>query len=169
MVRTACEAFSLTEIIWFCLYSSWIRVDDIKYRSQEKHVKLYSKFNSPLYQERSSLFQCSLNHFQASKLSPRPLYSIKVTSENLSLVSCFVKSNFSWQSAEIRLPYHLGFMYVKWLALKIVKFLVRIIFIPWDAFIICKMSEKPGQLYQKCLIAYSVAVIFGRSRILPLI
>ena len=32
---------------------------------------------------------------------------------------------------------------------KIVKYLVRIIFIPLDAFIICKMNEKPGKMYQK--------------------
>ena len=44
------EAFALTEMIWFCLYSSWITVDDIKSRGrgQEKHVKLSSKLNSPL-------------------------------------------------------------------------------------------------------------------------
>ena len=27
------------------------------------------------------------------------------------------------------------------------------------------MNEKPGQVYQKCLITYSVAVFFSRSRI----
>ena len=64
-----CEAFSLTERIWFCLYSSWIAVDDITSRSQKKHVKLSSKCNSHLSHERSSLFQCSINHFQGSKLS----------------------------------------------------------------------------------------------------
>ena len=64
-----CEAFSLTEMIWFCIYSSWITVDDIKSRSQEKHVKSSSNLNSLLSHERSSLFQCNLNHFQASKLS----------------------------------------------------------------------------------------------------
>ena len=52
---------------------------------------------------------------------------------------------------------------------KIGKFLVRIIFIPWDAFIICKINKKPGQMYQKCHITCSVAVLFGRSRILPVI
>ena len=30
---------------------------------------------------------------------------------------------------------------------KIVKFLIHIIFIPWDASIICKMNEKSGQMY----------------------
>ena len=62
------EAFSLTEMIWFRLNSSWITVDDIKSRSQEKHVKLSPKFNSLLSHEMSSLFQCSLYHFQASKV-----------------------------------------------------------------------------------------------------
>ena len=52
---------------------------------------------------------------------------------------------------------------------KIGKFLVRIIFIPWDTFIICKVNKKPGQMYQKCLITYSVAVLFGRCRISPII
>ena len=70
------EAFSLTEMIWFRLNSSWITVDDIKSRSQEKHVKLSSKFNSLLSHEMSSLFQCSLYHFQASKLSLRAVLSL---------------------------------------------------------------------------------------------
>ena len=109
-----CEAFSLTERIWFCLYSSWIEVDDITSRSQKKHVKLSSKCNSQLSHERSSLFQCSLNHFQASKLSLCAiLSSINVTTRKPSLISCFEKSNFWWQSAEIRLPDHLVSIYVK--------------------------------------------------------
>ena len=41
----------------------------------------------------------------------------KVTNKNLPLVSCFVKSNFCWQLAEIRLPHQLGSIYAKWLAL----------------------------------------------------
>ena len=44
--------------------------------------------------------------------------------------------------------------------IKIEKFLVRKIFIHWDAFIICKINKKPGQMYQKCLITYSAAVFF---------
>ena len=52
---------------------------------------------------------------------------------------------------------------------KIVKYLVRIIFIPLDAFIICKMNEKPGKMYQKCLITYSVAVFCGSFRISPIL
>ena len=32
----------------------------------------------------------------------------KFTSQNLPLVSCLGESKFCWQSAEIRLPYHLG-------------------------------------------------------------
>ena len=105
------EAFSLTEMIWFRLNSSWITVDYIKSRSQEKHVKVSSKFDSRLPHKMSSLFQCSLYHFQASKVisACRPLsffcFSRKVcTSKNLPLVSCFVRSNFYWQPAEIRLP-----------------------------------------------------------------
>ena len=71
-----CEAFSLTEMIWFCLYSSWNTVDDIKSRSQEKHVKLCSKLNSLLSHKKSSLYQCSLNYFQVSKLSLRVVLSL---------------------------------------------------------------------------------------------
>ena len=52
---------------------------------------------------------------------------------------------------------------------KIGKFLVRIIFILWDAFIICKINEKPGQMYQKSFITYLAAVRFGRSGISPII
>ena len=44
-------------------------------------------------------------------------FTRKVTSRNLPLVLCFVKSNICWQSVEIRLPYHLGSKYAKWLAL----------------------------------------------------
>ena len=101
------EAFSLTETIWFHLNSSWITVYDRKSRSQEKHVKLSSKLNSVLSHKMSSLFQYSLYHFQASKVisTCRALsffrFSRKVTSKNLLLVSCFVKTNFCWRSAEI--------------------------------------------------------------------
>ena len=72
------EAFSLNEMIWFRLNSSWITVDDIKSRSQEKHVKLSPKFNSLLSHEMSSLFQCSLYYFQASEVisASRPLSSV---------------------------------------------------------------------------------------------
>ena len=52
---------------------------------------------------------------------------------------------------------------------KIGKFLVRIIFILSDAFIICKINEKPGQMYQKSFITYLAAVRFGRSGISPII
>ena len=62
------EAFSLTEMIWFRLNSSWITVDDIKSRSQEKHVKLSSKFNSLLSHEMSSLIQ---NSMQVSTIGTR--------------------------------------------------------------------------------------------------
>ena len=111
---------SLTEMIWFRLCSSWTTVDDIKSRGQEKYLKLSSKSNSLFNREMSSLFRRSL-HFQASKLSLRSFsiaycFSRKVTSKNLPLVSCFVKRNFCWQSAEIRLPFHLGSTYGKWLA-----------------------------------------------------
>ena len=49
--------------------------------------------------------------------SSRFCFSRKVTSKHLPLVSCFVKSNFCWQSAETRLPHQLGSIYAKWLAL----------------------------------------------------
>ena len=80
------EAFSLTEMIWFRLHSSWITVDDIKFRSQAKHVQLSSKLYSLLSHEISSLFQRSLYYIQAGKLSLRTVlscFSRKVTSKNL--------------------------------------------------------------------------------------
>ena len=103
---------SLTEIIWFRLGSSWIKVDDIKSRGQEKHVKVSSKLNSLLYH--GNTFKQAIFLWVLSSLF---CFSGKVTSKNLPLVSCFVKSNFCWESAEIRLPYHLGSIYAKWLAL----------------------------------------------------
>ena len=118
----ASETFSLTKMIQFRLYSSWIKVDDIKSRCQEQHVKLSSKLNSltvtkwALYSDAVKILK------QASYLCvPSSLFcfSGKVTSKNLLLVSCFMKSNFCWQSAEIRLPYHLGSIYAKWLVLKV--------------------------------------------------
>ena len=50
-------------------------------------------------------------------------FSRKVTSKNLPLVSSFVKSNFCWQSAGIRIPYHLGSICAKLLALNLVPYI----------------------------------------------
>ena len=44
-----------------------------------------------------------------SACHPLFCFSREVTSKNLPLVSCFVKSNFCWQSAEMRLPLMIGF------------------------------------------------------------
>ena len=41
----------------------------------------------------------------------------KIIIKNLPPVLCFGESKFCWQLAEIRLPYHLGTLYAKWLAL----------------------------------------------------
>ena len=99
-------------------------VEDIKSRSQEKHVKLCSNFSSLLSHKTNSLFQRSLYHFPASKLSLAfPLCVLsslfcslrKFTSKTFPLLSSFDESKFCWQSAGIRLRYHLG---SKWLALK---------------------------------------------------
>ena len=88
-----------------------------------------SNFSSVLSHETNSLFQCTLYHFPASKISlssngwllcvSSPLFCSlrKITSKNLPLVSCFCESKFCWQSAEIRLPYYLGSLYAKWLAI----------------------------------------------------
>ena len=66
----------------------------------------------------NSLFQLSLYRFPASKLSLPSLLVVlfflflrKFTGKNLPLVSYFGESKFCWQSAEIRLPYHLAFIY----------------------------------------------------------
>ena len=76
------EPFSLTEMICFRLYSSWITVDEIKSRSQEKHIKSFLKFSSLLSHERSLLFQCTLYHFQSSKLSLRAVLSLLFLKES---------------------------------------------------------------------------------------
>ena len=84
------------------------------------------KFQLVLSHETNSLFQRSLYHFPASKLSLPFLYLssslfcslTKITSKNLPLESCFGEIKFCWESAEIWLPYHLGSIYAKWLALR---------------------------------------------------
>ena len=71
------EGFSLTQMIWFRFNSSWIIVDDIKSRSQEKYVQLSSKFNSLLSLEMSSLFQSYLPFSSKQVISAcRPLSSV---------------------------------------------------------------------------------------------
>ena len=114
------EAFSLTEMIWFRLNSSWIIVDDIKCRTQEKYVQLSWKFNSLLSHEMSSLFQSYLPFSRKQVISAcRPLSSV---SQEKLLVRTSVRimlreKQFLLKSAEIRLTYHLGSIYAKWLAL----------------------------------------------------
>ena len=84
------------------------------------------KFQLVISHEANSLFQRSLYHFPASKLSLPFFYlssSIfcslrKISSKNLPLESCFSEIKFCWESAEIWLPYHLGSIYDKWLALR---------------------------------------------------
>ena len=83
-------------------------------------------FQLVLSHEINSLFQCSLYHFPASKLSLLFLYLSsslfcslrKITSKNLLLESCFSEIKFCWESAEIWPMYHLGSIYAKWLALR---------------------------------------------------
>ena len=84
------------------------------------------KFQLVLSHETNYLFQRSLYHFPASKLSLLFLYLLssvfcslrKITSKNLLLESCFSEIKFCWESAEIWLPYHLSSIYAKWLALR---------------------------------------------------
>ena len=103
---------------WFILsllilnYSWWYKI-----HKPRKTSKVILKIQPLLSHERSSIFQCSLNHFQARKLYLRAV--LKVASKNILLVSCFVKSKFCWQSAEIRLPYYLSSLYIKWLGLNV--------------------------------------------------
>ena len=88
--------------------------------------KVMLKFQLGLSHETNYLFQRSLYHFPASKLSLPFLYLLssvfcslrKITGKNLPLESCFGEIKFCWESAEIWLPYHLGSMYTKWLALR---------------------------------------------------
>ena len=100
------EAFSLTEMIWFRLNSSWNTVDEIKSRSQEKHVTLSSKFNSLLSHEMSSLFRCSLYHFQSSKLSLRAV----LFHEMSFLFQC---SLYHFQASKLSLRAVLSLLFLK--------------------------------------------------------
>ena len=104
------KPFYLANCLHDSILSSFIfTVEDVKSRSQEKHVKLCSNFSSLLSNKTNSLFQRSLYHFLACKLSLSSLRVIlSFTSKNLSLISCFGKSKFCWQQAEIQLPYHFG-------------------------------------------------------------
>ena len=47
----------------------WTTVEDVKSRSQKKHVNLCSNFSSLISHETRPLFQCIFYHFPASKLS----------------------------------------------------------------------------------------------------
>ena len=113
------EACCLTEVMWFHLHSSWITVDDIKFRSQEKHVKLFWKFDSLLLTKGALYFNAVSSKQVISACRPLFYFSRKATNKNLSLVSSFMKSNFCWQSAETWLPYDLGSIYAKGLALNL--------------------------------------------------
>ena len=77
-------------MLWFCLHSSSITVDDIKSKSQEKQLEVRTSIHC-LSHSASKFFLCAV----------------------LTLL------NLWWQSAEIRLPYHLGTIYAKWFTLKI--------------------------------------------------
>ena len=86
MSSLASEAFSLTEVVWFGLCSSWITVDDIKYRGTEKHGNkerprekrkfiLKTKFTLWSRNDMTPSFR-RRQQFKASKLSLRALYSV---------------------------------------------------------------------------------------------
>ena len=118
------EAFSLTEMIWFRHCSSLITVDDIESRAK-RNTQSYPQ-NSLYFYPKNELFISTCNAvftiFKQSSYLFVPSYylfcfSRKVTGKYLPLVSCFVKSNFCWQSAKVQLPYHLGSIYSKLLAL----------------------------------------------------
>ena len=109
----------------FVLNYSW------RYKIQKPREtrKVMLKLQFPLISQTNSLFQSSLYRFMASKLflpshgcllcvSSSLFCSLrKITSKNFPLVSCFGESKSCWQSAKIWLPYHLGSIYAKWLAL----------------------------------------------------
>ena len=101
-------------------------VEDITSRSQQKHVKLCSNSSLLLSQKTNSLFQRRSTIFQQASylcllcVSPSLFCSLrKFTNKNLPLVSCFGESKFCWQSAEIRLLYHLSSIYAKWSVFKV--------------------------------------------------
>ena len=70
--------FFLTEMIWFCLYASWITVNDIKSRSQEKQSKVILKLQFALI-SRNKLFTYQALYFTLS------LYTIFLLPLSLSL------------------------------------------------------------------------------------
>ena len=93
------EAFSLNWFDFALIHLEWYKIQQSK-----ETLQVILKIQFPLISRNSvpsSLF----------------CFSRKVSSKNLPLVLCFVKSNFCWQSAEILLPYHLSSIYAKWLAL----------------------------------------------------
>ena len=92
------EAFSLSEMIWFRLYSSWITIDEIKSRSQEKHVTLSSKFYSLLSHERSSLFQWSLYLSFSTKQFITACRSLSSISQEKLLVKISRLCHALWKS-----------------------------------------------------------------------
>ena len=95
-------------------YSWWYKIQKPR---ETRKVMLKTEFSFISHKELFISMQSQLFSSKQVICARRRLSSVKVASKNLSLVSCFVKSNFCWQSAEIQLPYHLGSIYVKWLAL----------------------------------------------------
>ena len=95
-------------------YSWWYKIQKPR---ETRKVMLKTQFSFISQKELFVSMQSQLFLSKQVISARRPLSSVKVTSKNLSLVSCLMKSNFCWQSAEIQLPYHLGSIYVKWLAL----------------------------------------------------
>ena len=119
--RCNCRSLSFTEITWLCFESSSVTVDDIRFKSQEKYVQLSLNFIS-IHSLSHKTFHSSLYLFTMFKLArcmPCSFFCSlrEVTNKNLHLVLCFDKNNFSWQAAEIRLPYHISTIRAKWLTL----------------------------------------------------
>ena len=108
-ILSSCEAFSLTEMI---NYSWWYKI-----QKPRETCKVILKIHFTLISQNKLFISMQSLPFSSKQVisvcCPLSYFSREVTSKNFLLVSCFVKSNFCWQLAEIRLPYHCGSIYAK--------------------------------------------------------
>ena len=82
------EVFSLTEMIWFRLHSSWITVDGIKSRTQAKHVQLSSKLYS--LSEVFTTFKLASYHYVPSSLVSQEKLLVKISASIMLLEKSFL-------------------------------------------------------------------------------
>ena len=73
-----CEAFSLTEMIWLCLYSSWITVDDYNIQKPRETRKVIHKIQFSLISWKELFISMQPQAFSGKQVisACRPLSSI---------------------------------------------------------------------------------------------